>query len=124
MPGPTLFPALTGRGLSFCGIAQPLARIGNASCFVSATIQAWVHTPNVANLAEKAWKKRCGCAPNTPCLLCYLGLRVASSHGKRSDGEGKIPSWVLQRLHLLLPESSQAKRNKATPADPNQVSHA
>ncbi|KAL3163302.1 Ubiquitin carboxyl-terminal hydrolase 42 [Trebouxia sp. C0010 RCD-2024] len=117
-----MFPALTGRGLHFCGIAQPLARIGNASCFVSATIQAWVHTPNEANIAEKAWKRRCGCTPNTPCLLCYLGLRVASSHGKRSDGaEGKIALWVLQRLHLLLPESSKAKRNKATPADPNQV---
>ena len=79
-----------------------------------------IHTPHVANMPVEEWKKQCGCSYNSTCWLCYLGLRVVSSHGDGS--EGSVPIWILKRLHLLIASCSTARRNKATPSDLEQAS--
>lgn len=119
MPVANVFPALTG-GLRSSLPARVLQNYRNATCYANAAIQVLVHLPHVANMPVEEWKLRCGCSRNSTCWLCYLGLRVASSHGDGS--EGSKPTWVLKRFHLLDPGSSAEKRNRPTPQDPDQAS--
>lgn len=118
--GFSIFPALTSGTLRFSKAAQGLKNIQNATCYVNAVLQAFVHLPYLASVPIAEWKNRGRCSQNGTCWLCYLGLRVAASRG---DGcEDQAPSWVLKRLHLLLPTSSTAKRHKSTPDNPDEAS--
>ena len=127
MPGwPKLdYPTLSGLCLIFSTQAQPLTNMKNATCYLNSVIQAWVHIPAVANLGEKVWKHRCGCPDNACCWLCYLGMRVPSSHGSGKEKTEKAAIWVLKRLHLMMAGmGSTPGRGKSTPDDPNQASPA
>lgn len=116
------FPKLTGLCLRFCAAAQPLTNCKRATCYVNSVVQAWVHTPALANLKEADFKQRCGCPADKWCWLCYLGFRTASSHGSGLEAADKAPTWVLKRLHLLMEGAgSKPGRKKATPEDADQV---
>ena len=123
MPGYSVFPPLTGQGVSFSRPGQGLKNTKKATCYINSIIQAWAHTPNIVNLAKETWKKRCGCSSTSTCWLCYMGLRTASihSHEDLPESEGNSPVWLLKRVHLLLPNSSTAKRNQQTFTDPEQA---
>lgn len=119
MPLTRVWPALTGR-LRSSRPVQALQNYRNSTCYANAALQVLVHLPHIANMPVEEWKQRCGCSHNSTCWLCYLGLRVASSHGDGS--EGPSPIWALKRLHLLDRESSKERRNRPTPLDPDQAS--
>ena len=104
--------------------AQPtgIVNTGKATCYLSSVLQCFGHVPLVANVQPAAWKLGCGCPLHSHCWLCYPSVWIAGRSTPGYNAKAARPVWAVNRIHGLMPGSSEPRLKRNRPAGSSNTS--